>query len=250
MLNGTADPDAIARGAPALDGLDTPELTLDSVELVQLLAEIRSGPLEALLPPALHPTLPPVVAWVFHRVPDSPWGPFQILETRLACRSGLRPRGYLVGGITDNPAAAEALARRWGYRLHPGTLELRPGYTEHRIRAHSGDRLVVELALRNPTPLGAHDVQFVAVMHPAHTPHGFRLVQCDPRYEVLRAERGEPRIVHFDADAFGDARIEPVYPISAAFCLARVTLPRLRFVCRADLHAFYGTEPVDAGAAG
>lgn len=250
MLSGTADLETIARRAPTLDGFDTPDVALEGVELVQLLAEIRTEPLAVLLPPALHPTLPPVVAWSFQRVPDSPWGPFQLVETRIECRSGLRPRGYLVGGLIDNPRAADALARRWGYRLRPGELDLRAGYCEHRIRARCAGRLALELMLRNPTPLGVHDVQFVASMHPAHTPRGFRLVQCDPRYEVLRAERGDPVVLHFDAAAFDDERVEPVYPISAVFCLARVTLPRLRYVCRADLHAFAGTERIDERAGG
>lgn len=245
MLTGTADLDTIGRGAPTMDGLDTPEVALDGVALLQVFAEMRSGPLEALLPPALHPTLPPVVAWSFQRVPESPWGPFQLAETRIECRSGLRPRGYLVGGIVDNPRAADALARRWGYRLHPGELELRAGYHEHRIRVRAGGRLVLELALGDPTPLGTHDVQFIASVHPAHTPRGFRLVQCDPRIEVSRAERGTPAIGCFYAAAFGEDRIEPTEPISAAFCHARVVLPRLRYMCRADLHAFVGTERVE-----
>ena len=48
----------------------------------------------------------------------------------------------------------------------------------------------------------------------------------------------------FDAEAWGDERIEPSYPISAAHCLADVTLPKLRFVCRPEVMAFEGTEPV------
>jgi hypothetical protein len=67
-------------------------------------------------------------------------------------------------------------------------------------------------------------------------------VQVDPRHDVQRAERGEPEIAAFDAEAWGEGRLLPVHPISAAICLADPILPRLRFLCRPGEMAFTGTE--------
>ena len=46
--------------------------------------------MEAMLPPALHPTLPPIVSWLVYRAISSPWGPFTLAQTRIGCRSGAR----------------------------------------------------------------------------------------------------------------------------------------------------------------
>jgi hypothetical protein len=48
----------------------------------------------------------------------------------------------------------------------------------------------------------------------------------------------------FDAGAWGDPRVQPVYPVSASLAVADVTLPRIRFLCRPDVLAFEGTEVV------
>ena len=48
----------------------------------------------------------------------------------------------------------------------------------------------------------------------------------------------------FDGAAWGDARVQPVYPVSASFAVADITIPRIRFVCRPDVLAFDGTEAV------
>ncbi len=244
MLAGTLDPSALEAGAPRLRNLETEALTLEGVELLQLFCEAKSDGIQQVLPPALHPTLPGVVQWHVYRCPETPWGPLQLAQTRIECRSGTRPRGYLLSGVIDNERAGAELAARWGYRLHTGEVELRRGYDEIRARVTLAGSLALEIGLRSPSPLAASDLQFVASMQPAHTPRGFRLVQVDPDYVLTRAERGEPFIEEFDAALWGDERIVPVYPISAAFCIGDVTLPRLRFLCRADVMAFAGTERV------
>jgi hypothetical protein len=188
--------------------------------------------------------VPPVVSWLVWQCPESPWGPFQLAQTRIECRSGTRPRGFLVGGVCDNEAAAAALAAGWGYRLQPGRIELRRGYDDVAVRVLREGRGALELGLRDPLPLGEGRIQFVSGMHPARTPRGFRLVQCDVDHAAQRSERGEPSLRGEDASAWTDERLAPCWPISAASCLADLTLRPLRFLCRADELAFTGTETV------
>ena len=45
----------------------------------------------SLLPPALHPTVPPTIIFTFTKVPDSPAGPFVLAEAKIGARSGARP---------------------------------------------------------------------------------------------------------------------------------------------------------------
>ena len=82
MLAGTADPKSLAARAPKLASLDTEPLELRDVDVVQVFSEIGSQGIEALLPPALHPTLPPIVSWLIYRCISSPWGAYMATGTR------------------------------------------------------------------------------------------------------------------------------------------------------------------------
>ena len=52
---------------------------------------------------------------------------------RIACRSGVRPRGYLVSAVSDNPVAARELESRWGYTVAVGEAGLDRSYHELRV---------------------------------------------------------------------------------------------------------------------
>jgi hypothetical protein len=166
-------------------------------------------------------------------------------QCRIECRSGLRPRGFLRGGVIDAEEARTALARRWGYALAPGCVRLARGYDRISVEVTRDGRTILAAALQDPMPLRNADAYYVANMNLAHTPRGLRLVQVDPSFEVERAERGRPLVDRFDALAWGCAGVRPSHPISASFTIATVTLPALRYVCRPDVLAFVGTERVD-----
>ena len=70
MLVGTADSQSLAEGAATLPDFDTEPLRLDGVETLQVFYEIERAGADALLPPGLHPTLPPAVTWLVQRVTE------------------------------------------------------------------------------------------------------------------------------------------------------------------------------------
>jgi len=245
MLTGTANLDTLATRAPQMPRLDTEPLTCAQAEVLQVVYEIATPHREAMLPPALHPTDPPLVSWLLYRCPESPWGPFALAQTRIECRSGLRLRAFLLSAVVDNGAAAAALGARWGFTVQPGHVKLERRYDSARATVVVDRRVVWDVQVTDPDPLSAGDVQYAANMHVAHTPRGLRLVQVEPRYHIHRVERGRPRAVRFDGAAWGDVRVEPVYPVSASLAVADVTIPRIRFLCRPDVLAFDGTESAD-----
>jgi hypothetical protein len=185
-----------------------------------------------------------VIGFMVQRATASPWGPFALAQARIQCRSGVRPRGYLVAAVVDNAEAGAALSSRWGFRVLPGQVRLRRFYDEVRAEVTIGGHEVLAIGLRDPEPLSTADVQYVANMNLAQTPRGLRLVQVDPEWKVERAERGEPSIAAFDGEAWGVPDLEPAYPISASLTAGAMTLPPLRYLCRADVWAFDGTERV------
>jgi hypothetical protein len=245
MLSGTADLETLAARAPVMPGLGAAPVQLGQVEVLQVLYEIDSAQRTSLLPPGLHPTDPPVVSWLLYRCAVSPWGPFAMAQTRIECRSGLRLRAFLIGAVIDNEAARDALQRNWGFVASSGEVSLRRYYDAVETRVAIDGRTALHLTMTDPEPLGPHDIQYVANMHLARTPRGIRLVQVEPRYQIARAERGRSVRHGFDGTPWGGPSLRPVYPISAALAAADVVLPAIRFMCRADVWAFEGTEPVE-----
>ncbi len=244
MLIGTASVEELAARAPVVESFDGEPAVCEGAEVLYVTYEIATEHMEAMLPPGLHPTDPPIVTWVFHRFAASPWGPFAMAETRIECRSGLRLRGFLVSAVVDNPKAAEALGKRWGYATRPGTIALRRHYDVGAASVRVEERVVLELTLSDPEPLSAADLQYVPNMNLARTPLGIRLAQVEPRHQIHRVERWLPRVVRFDGAAWGDSRVRPVHPVAASLAAADVTFPPIRFVCRPDVLAFEGTESV------
>ena len=242
MLFGTADVDALAAAAPVMEGLDTEPLVLPGAWVLQVTYEMPGAARETLLPPALHPTDPPLVSWMFLRCTSGPLGAFALAQLRIECRSGLRPRGFLIASVIDSTDASRTLASRWGYRSNPGDVRFARQYDAVTGTVRMDGHTILDVALRDPDPLGPHDIQYTASMHLARTPRGVRLVQVDPTFTVERAERGRPHLVAFDAAAWGDARIVPTHPVSASIAVADVLLPKLRYLCRPDVWAFDGTE--------
>lgn len=244
MLVGTGDPRALERGAPVMERLDGAGLELEGCVFVQALFEIRSQGMCEMLPPALHPSLPPVAGVQIFDVPDSEWGAFRMAQLRIECRSGLRPRGLLVGAVVDAPRAGRALAERFGFRNVLGRVELARSYDQTHVLVEVDDRIWLEASMRGPERIGEGDTQFVSSLHPAHTPRGFRLVQLDTRHAVRRAERAPLEIEVFDAAAWGEERIVPSLPLPGVVGVADLRLDPIRFVCHADRMAFDGTESV------
>ena len=124
VLTGTRNIAELLERAPLLDNLDAEAWEIAGVELLHLRYEIDDANRESLLPRALHPTIPPTAIFTAARYPDSPVGPFLLAQVRVGCRSAALPRGFLLRAYTDSPAAADALARRWGYACDVGDVKI------------------------------------------------------------------------------------------------------------------------------
>ena len=231
--------------------LDDRELHVEDVDILQVLYEIRIDDRESLVPPALNPTIPPVVGFLVYRAADSPFGPFSLAQVRLTARSGVRPRCYLISARCDNPALSEVLASSWGFQVTPGVIGLRRFHDRVDCTvAETGrdGRTILDVSLVDPVPVTGHDVQYPPGMHLARLRRDDvlvpRIVQVDSEYEFKRADRGRPELNAFDAAAWGDDRLAPYLPVSASFAACALTIANVRFVCNPDIPAAEGTERV------
>lgn len=244
MLSGTASLDALAATAPVMPSIDIEPVVLEDAEVLQATFEMAYSSREVLLPPGLHPTTPPLMVLLAWKVPDSPWGPFSMAQVRASCRSGVRPRGFVVGCTADTPEAATALAQRWGFPARVGAVRLARFYDSVEVTVSVGDGPALTLRGLDPDPLGERDVQYTVTTTLAHTPRGLRLVQVEPEYELRRVERVRPRLDHFDGARWGQEALTPSHPVTASIAVGTITVPRLRYLSKPDVMAFQGTESV------
>ena len=124
MRVGTADPRDFDRSAPTRPLFAEESVKFKNAICGQALCEIEAASICEMLPPALHPTLPPVAGITVLDVPESNWGPFRMAELRIQCRSGLRPRALGVSTVVDRAEVGVALAARFVFRVSIGAVVL------------------------------------------------------------------------------------------------------------------------------
>jgi len=219
---------------PLVTHLESDRWELPGCGILQLMYEIDASAMTSLLPPALHPTIPPTVVLTVTNVPESPAGPFVLAEAKVGCRSGARPRGLSMRGYCSSARAIEELAARWGYPLRQADVQLHKRYDRVTGEVVLQGRPILELNLMDPEPIAGNDIQYLAGLNVAKVQREGgpvpRLVQVDPDYVFRSADRGKPELGAFDADAFGLPGAVPVWPVSASYAVADITMPELRYL--------------------
>src|SRR5690606_5285640 len=194
-LTGTRSLADLAAQAPRIPSLDVEHWDLPKAQILTVMYEIDDDAMTSLLPPALHPTIPPTLIFTVTRVPESPTGPYVLAEVRLGCRSGARPRGFLARGFTDSDEAVRALGERYGYPLKKAAVTLDKRYDRIHAMVETS-KVVLDVALVDPEPVSGNDLQYLSNLNIARVPRDggevARLVQIDPDYVFHSADRGQP----------------------------------------------------------
>ena len=250
VLVGTAPVEPLAERAVRVERFASETVELPDAFVVLAHFELPYAVREVLLPPSLHPNTPPILTVLAWRCPESPWGAFSLAQLRVGCRSGVRTRGLLLGAAIDNPDAAAALAAGWGLVTRPADVRLRRGYDASSVEVAfhdpAGPTPALRLRLLDPDPLGTRRRPVLGDAHPGR--HGPRApagaVRARVRRGPLRAGPAPPRPAR--RDRVGRRPRVPRGPVAASVTAATIVLRPVRFVCRADVTGFEGTEPVDA----
>jgi hypothetical protein len=225
---------AVVQRAPLLTGFDTETWELPGAEILHLSFEIVEDPAEWLIPPALHPSIPPYATLSVARYPQSPVGSFALAQVRVVARAGARPRGYLLGAYTDSEKVAAELRARWGFTIELGTLTLDPRHDRIIGRVQRGTETILEMELQAPEQISGSDVIYADSLHLIRMRENGTekpvLIQVDPEYVFHNAQRGRARLLVLQAGAWGgDNRLRCTSPITATFVRCDTDLPRLRF---------------------
>jgi hypothetical protein len=247
-LSGTRDVEPLLAQVATMTGFDTEPLVLNGVSVLQVLYEIKQGAMVSLLPPALHPTIPPTIAFVVTDVPESPFGPFVLAEARVGCRAGARPRGFVGRCFVSSQAAADGLAARWGYPAHVADVRLKKGYDRITGSVASDGSLALSATLMNPEAISGGDIQYLPAVNLAMVRRESgdvpRIVQVDPEFQMHKADRGKALIEAFDAAAWLLDGAELSWPVSASCAQADMEMPQIRYVLDPFKPAIQGVEKV------
>ncbi|MCS6926467.1 MAG: acetoacetate decarboxylase family protein [Candidatus Binatia bacterium] len=232
--SGKQDVQSLLSRVPVLQGFDTQPWDLRGAQILPAIFEIAEEPAEFLLPPALHPSIPPYATFSLATFPDSPVGPFALAQVRVVGRAGVRPRGYLLGAYTTTEQAAVALRTRWGFALELGEIAIDQRHDRIIGQVRRGGEVILRLELENPEQISGADVAFLDSLHLVRVQQndGERplLIQVDPEYVFHSAQRGRPRLPVFQGAAWGtDGRLRCTNPVSAVFVRCDTDLPKLRF---------------------
>lgn len=217
-----------------MPSLDTEALVLPDCRQLQLIYEIDEAAMLDLIPPALHPTIPPTVMINVIAADEGPLGAFTLVLVRIGCRSGARPRGLTIQAVCEGAEAVAALSTRWGFPIVEGDATLTRNYDRIRASAGIDGELVLDAELTNPEPINGQDILYLANLNVATVQRNgseqVTLVQVDPEYVFKSADRGVPQLLEFDADAFNVSGCEPIWPVSASYTTVDVHLPEIRYL--------------------
>jgi hypothetical protein len=244
MLTGTADVDLLAVAAPTISAYFAESVVLHDVVLFQMVMEMRNGAREQVLPPSLHPTVPPTLSMQIWQVGDSPWDGFRMAVARVSCRGGVRARGFTTGVAASTPAAVQGLRENLGYPARQAEIAFLASYSGVQAAVSEAAGETFRASAIDPMPLGPDDVQYTGTLNLAHVPTGLRLVQAEFHVEPRRVERLKARLQSFVPAAWGDERLDPYHVVAASLATGTVTFPPLRFLLRPNELAFTGTESI------
>lgn len=244
MIVGTADVAQLAKGAPIMSEFLSGDIEFSDVTCYQLTAEMHNAAREPVLPPSLHPTIPAALSIQAYHVGDSQWGAFSFVTVRVACRSGVRARGFTTAMITDSDPACRSLRDQLGYPARMGQIRFRSGYDGVELEVIENGVSILELIGIDPDPMGPNDIQYTGTLNLAQTPQGLRLVQVESSDASTKVDRLKSSIRVFAAAAWGNELLDPYHVIASSVAKMTLGIPAVRFVCKPDELAFTGTEAV------
>jgi hypothetical protein len=222
---GTADVATWLPDAPLVLSAEGPTWEMPDAQFLQINWEVDDDAAMALTPPSLHPSIPSYASFFAGRYPDSPVGPFTLVQVRLVVRAGIRPRALCLGAVCDNRDATQALREHWGYPVALGEAWFTARHHQIAAGAVLDGRTVAELAVPDPEVIGGNDLMAFDNLHLIRLgePATGAIIQVDPEYSIHSADRSvRPRVHLPDPEALGMGG------------LLRLTSPMVGFTFRAD----------------
>jgi hypothetical protein len=201
--SGSLDVATIAGDVPEVFSLDTPTWEMENAQFLQINWEVDDAAALSLTPPSLHPSIPPFASFFAGHFPESPEGPFSIVQVRLVVRAGIRPRALCLGAVCDSAPVTAALREHWGYPVQLGDVVASNRHDRVRFTASLDGRVVADFAVHTADVINGSDLMTFDNLHLVRLGGEAKLVQIDPEYTIHQADRGRPEVHLPDPNALG-----------------------------------------------
>jgi len=218
---GALDPSSLD-DLPAFTPGRAPTWELPDAQFLQINWEVLDEGAIELTPPSLHPSIPPFASLFAGHYPESPVGPFSLVQVRLVVRAGIRPRGLCLGAVCDSPVATAALREHWGFPVENGDVTFARRHDQVRFTAAVDGRTVADLGVHTADVINGSDLMTFDNLNVVDVDGRPTLIQIDPEYTIQQADRGRPSVSLPDPQALGMRG------------LLRLASPIIGFTFRAD----------------
>lgn len=221
---------------------DTSILELADVEIFYSLFELPMATSVARLPVSLHPSIPAVLGMSLWRVPQSPLGPFHLAYVGLACRTGIKPRHFVIGAWCDNAEAGEYLSAHYGFACRDARILLRESYERIIGRVDVGAHTILETVASSVVAIvgGGASVKYSPPLNLTALDGEPVLAQFEAGYAFKQVQRGVVAANVFEAASIGDAAVAPTTSIAGTYAVCDVQLLPLRFAVDLAIPAEHG----------
>jgi hypothetical protein len=217
---------------PALSSFKPEPWTLSGVTILECRTEVAADPAMKLVPPSLHPAIPPLASITFTSVPESPVGPFKLAEVRIAARIGGRGVYFVLNSFCDNEAARTELTERWGYPVAEGEISLKDLHYMAAGTVTAGGKTVLDIRLSHREPLPGTRLNAPATLNLVRNREDGKLLLAGipVASTYTRNDRGRQEIQVLDADACRTGgNLRPTNPLSITIGAADLTIPGIEF---------------------
>jgi hypothetical protein len=211
---------------------DRTETVLRNVQIHYALMEMPMQDAMAILPPALHPSMPAHLSVTFHRVADGPAGAFQFAIVGIGCRAGIRPRMLTTAVFASSQAGTDFLRHHGNFPAQTADVMVRDSYCGLDSAVSVDGRKVLDITTFSPEPVlgGGAAVKFCAPLNPITYLGRKALLQVDIGFEYHETGRGKPRIRSFDPALIGPTASMPEFSICGVRCVADMEFHRDRSI--------------------
>jgi hypothetical protein len=241
---GALDVAARSGALPRVAALAHESWRSDRTEVLNFVHEIDDRDALALIPRALHPTIPLYANLMLLRHASSPVGPFSLAELRIITRAGMHQGGFTIGGFCDSEPAIAYLRDHYGWPLAPGQVSIQRKHYAVLGSVVAGGEAVFEGWLEKAESIAPGDLLYPVSLHLALYEGEPRLVQTEPLYTPELAERGIARVQRFDAAAFGDGRISFTNALPATWIRGAFEMRPVRWIMDPERPAVVGATRV------
>ena len=218
-------------------------ILITGVDILYLLYEIPMNKSRSILPESLHPSVPAIMGITFMQAKDGPLGAFSFAFVGIACRTGIKPRHFILSAYSNSEPAHQFFSSQYGFPSEMANVDLKETYDETSGTIEIDNKEILDASINDCVPLvGAGGlIKYSPAINPVQLEEA-ALIQFEASYDFKRVVRGQCRTRKFSAHDLTNNLVSPSHRIAGSHAVVDLRLLPVRF----RLHM---TNPAENGGA-